>query len=54
MLLVYSYCLGARRQRWMPFQPPFVMVGEQFVENTSSSTIKLITRLFQPFTVKPT
>ena len=23
MLLVYSYCLGAHRQRWIPFRPPF-------------------------------
>ena len=33
----------------MPFWPPFLTAGERFVENTSSSTIKLITRLFQRF-----
>jgi len=30
----------------MPFRTPFAMAGERFVENTISSTIKLITRLF--------
>jgi hypothetical protein len=39
MLLVYSYCLGARRQQWMPFWPPFATVGEQFVENTGKINI---------------
>ena len=23
MLLVNSFCLGTRRQQWMPFRPPF-------------------------------
>ena len=41
MLLFYSYCLGTRRQWWMPFRTPFATAGEQFVENTISSTIKL-------------
>jgi len=38
----------------MPFQTPFVTVGERFVENTISSTIKLITRLFERFILNPT
>ena len=38
--------MGARRQQWMPFWPPFLMAGEQFVENTSSCGIKLIAMLF--------
>jgi len=37
----------------MPFRTPFVMVGEQFVENTISSTIKSITRLFLQFILNP-
>ncbi len=28
--------MGTRRQQWMPFRPPFLMAGKQFVENTSS------------------
>ncbi len=28
--------MGARRQQWMPFWPPFLMVGELFVKNMSS------------------
>ena len=46
MLLAYLYCLGARRRQWMPFWPQFATAGERFVENTSSSTFKLITRYF--------
>jgi hypothetical protein len=42
MFLVYSYCLGVRRRKWMPFRPPFATAGERFVENTISSRIKLI------------
>jgi hypothetical protein len=34
---------------WMPFWPPFSMACEQFVENTSSSRIKLIKQLFYRF-----
>ena len=33
----------------MPFRSPFATAGERFVENTISSTIKLITWLFQRF-----
>jgi hypothetical protein len=28
--------MGARRQQWMPFWPPFMTAGKRFVENTSS------------------
>jgi hypothetical protein len=42
MLLTYSYCLGARRRRWMPFRHPFSTAGERIMENTSSCRIKLI------------
>ena len=42
ILLVYLYCLGARRRQWMPFRPPFAMAGEQFIENASSNTNKII------------
>ncbi len=49
MILVYSYCLGARRKQWMPFQPPFLTAGEQFIKNTSSHRIKLIKQLFYRF-----
>jgi hypothetical protein len=42
ILLTYSSYTGARRQRWMPFWPPFLTAGERFDENTSSSRIKLI------------
>ena len=45
MLLVYLYCLGARRQQLMPFWPPFAMAGERLVKNSSSSRIKLISLL---------
>jgi hypothetical protein len=53
MLSVYWYCLSTRRGRWMPFRTPFATAGEQFVENTISSTIILITRLFQRFVLNP-
>jgi hypothetical protein len=33
--------MGACRQQWMPFRPPFLTAGEQFVKNTISSKIKL-------------
>ncbi len=49
MLLVYSYCLGARRWWWMPFRPPLLTAGEQFIKNTSSHRIKLIKQLFYQF-----
>ena len=49
MLLVYSYCLGTCRRQWMLFWSPFVTVGEQFVKNTGSSTLKLITQLIKQF-----
>ena len=50
MLLVYLYCLGACHQiQWMPFRSPFVTVGKQFVKNTGSSTLKLITQLIKQF-----
>jgi hypothetical protein len=38
--------MGACRRQGMPFWPPFLTVGEQFVENMSSPRIKLITWLF--------
>jgi hypothetical protein len=53
MLLTYSYCLGARRRWWMPFRAPFLTACERFAENTSSSRIKLITRLFYWFILNP-
>ncbi len=28
--------MGARCQQWMPFRPPFLTAGEQFIKNTSS------------------
>jgi hypothetical protein len=37
----------------MPFQPPFTTVGKRFVENTSSSRIKLIKRLFYRLILNP-
>jgi len=37
----------------MPFRTPFATAGEQFVENTSSSRIELITRLFYGFIPNP-
>ncbi len=46
ILLVYLYCLGARRRQWIPFRPPFATAGERFIENTSSSRIKLISLSF--------
>ncbi len=49
MLLVYSYCLGARRWRWMPFRPPILMAVERFIKNTSSHRIELIKQLFYRF-----
>jgi hypothetical protein len=52
MLLVYLYCLGARRQLWMPFRQPFLAAGEQFVENKMSCRIKLISLLFYRFIKK--
>ncbi len=42
MLLVYLYCLGAHRQRWMPFWPPYLVASERFVENKMICRIKLI------------
>ena len=33
----------------MLFWSPFVTVGEQFVKNTGSSTLKLITQLIKQF-----
>jgi hypothetical protein len=44
MLSTYSYYMGTRRRLWMPFWPPFLTACERFVENTSSSKIKLIDR----------
>ncbi len=41
--------MGARRRQWMPFRSPFLIAGEQFVENTSSGRIELITRLIYWF-----
>jgi hypothetical protein len=45
--------MGARHQQWMPFWPPFLMAGKQFVKNTSSGRIKLTTPLFYRFTLNP-
>jgi hypothetical protein len=33
MLLAYSNYMDACRRQWMPFQQPFSMAGERFVEN---------------------
>ena len=49
MLLTNSYNMGAHRQQWMPFWPPFLTACEQFVKNTSSSRIKLSKWLFYHF-----
>ncbi len=49
MLLVYLCCLGARRQWWMPFWPPFLTAGKRLIKNTSSHRIKLIKQLFYQF-----
>ena len=49
MLSTYSYNMGTRRRLWMPFWPAFLTVCERFDENTSSSRIKLIKRLFYCF-----
>ncbi len=46
MLLAYLYCLGTCRWRSMPFRPPFLATGKQFIKNTSSHRIKLIKQLF--------
>jgi len=53
MLFTYSYYMGARRRWWVPFRTPFTTVGERFVENTSSSRIKLIKWLFYRFIPNP-
>ncbi len=45
--------MGACRQQWMPFRPPFLTAGEQFVKNTSSHRIKWITQLFYQIMLKP-
>ena len=49
MLSTYSYNMGTRRRLWMPFWPAFSTACERFDENTSSSRIKLIKRLFYCF-----
>jgi hypothetical protein len=49
MLSTHSYKMGARRQQWMLFRPPFLTTCERFVKNTRSSRIKLIKRLFYRF-----
>jgi len=49
MLLVYFNSSGARRQRWMPFWPPFLAADEQVVKNKISCRIKLISLLFYQF-----
>jgi hypothetical protein len=46
MLFIYSYCLGAHRQQWMPFRPPFLATGERLVENKMSCRITFISLLF--------
>ena len=45
--------MGPRQQRWMPFRPPFLMAGKQFIEITSSHRIKLITRLLCQIRLSP-
>ncbi len=49
MLFIYSYCLGTRCWQWMPFWPPFLTAGEQFIKNTSSHRIKLIKQVIYRF-----
>ena len=49
MLLVYLYCLGARRWWWMLFRPPFLTAGQRFIKNTSNHRIKWIKQLFYQF-----
>ena len=41
--------MGARRRQWMPFRTPFLKAGKQFVQNTSSHRIKLITGFIYRF-----
>jgi hypothetical protein len=53
MLLVYSYCSGTRRQQWMPFWPPFLTAGKQFVKNRISSKNKSTMLLFYCFKLNP-
>ena len=54
VLVDYSYCLGACHWLWMPFWPPLLTVGEQFVENMSSHIrIKLIMWLLYWFKLNP-
>ncbi len=36
------YYLGAHRQQWIPFWPPFLTTDKRFIKNTSSHRIKLI------------
>ena len=49
MLSTYLCNMGTRRRLWMPFWLPFLTACERFVENTSSSRIKLIKRLLYRF-----
>ncbi len=48
VIIIYWYIVGAHRQRWMPFWPPFLATGK-LIKNTSSHRIKLIKRLFYQF-----
>ena len=41
--------MGAHRQWWMPFRQPFLTPSEWFINNSSSSRIKIIKRLFYWF-----
>ncbi len=34
--------MGTRRQKWMPFRPPFLTAGERFVKNTSNIELNLL------------
>ncbi len=45
--------MGARRWQWMPFRPPFMMVGERFVENAISKKSKITMPLFYCFKLNP-
>jgi hypothetical protein len=53
MSLAYLYVMGARHQQLMPFWPPVLTVGEQFVKITSSHRIKLIPWLFYQIFLNP-
>jgi len=45
--------MGTHSWWWMPFWPPFLTAGEQFVKNTSSCRNKLITVVFYQIKQNP-